>query len=107
MTPRVDVRMLFRWMAPETLLHRRYSPASDVWSLGVLFWEVRARWNWLGCQEDRSGDMRCKWLAILLTCLLTKTIADTKHFIGLVSDDGGWRNALPRRNIAADHGTVD
>ncbi|KJE95828.1 TKL protein kinase [Capsaspora owczarzaki ATCC 30864] len=29
-----------RWMAPEFLLFRKSSPASDVWAFGVLMWEV-------------------------------------------------------------------
>ncbi|KJE95002.1 tyrosine-protein kinase ITK/TSK [Capsaspora owczarzaki ATCC 30864] len=29
-----------RWMSPEFLLFRKSSPASDVWALGVLMWEV-------------------------------------------------------------------
>ncbi|KJE89046.1 TKL protein kinase [Capsaspora owczarzaki ATCC 30864] len=29
-----------RWMAPEFLLYRKSSPASDVWAFGVLMWEV-------------------------------------------------------------------
>ena len=31
-----------RWIAPETLLTGDYSKASDVWSMGVLIWEVFA-----------------------------------------------------------------
>ena len=31
-----------RWMAPESILHRKYSVASDVWSFGVFCWEVFA-----------------------------------------------------------------
>eukprot|EP00045_Choanoeca_perplexa_P017362 m.250186 g.250186 ORF g.250186 m.250186 type:complete len:117 (+) comp17516_c1_seq26:6705-7055(+) len=27
-------------MAPESLLRSKYSPASDVWSLGVVLWEL-------------------------------------------------------------------
>ena len=29
-----------RWSAPEVLLGRAQSPASNVWSYGVLAWEV-------------------------------------------------------------------
>lgn len=32
-----------RWMAPESLKNREYSPASDVWMYGVTLWELVAR----------------------------------------------------------------
>ncbi|EJW71776.1 serine/threonine protein kinase [Wuchereria bancrofti] len=29
-----------RWTAPEAITHRKFTAASDVWSFGVVIWEV-------------------------------------------------------------------
>ena len=41
MEPRVSVALPTKWLALEVLLHRKIKPEkSDVWSYGVLTWEI-------------------------------------------------------------------
>ncbi|CAD5211746.1 unnamed protein product [Bursaphelenchus okinawaensis] len=41
------VKMPVRWLAPETLISRTFSLKTDVWSYGVMVWEVYSR-----CKTD-------------------------------------------------------
>ncbi len=37
---RYDTPFPLRWCSPEVLLYREYSSKSDVWSYGILLWEI-------------------------------------------------------------------
>lgn len=51
-----------RWTAPEAIAYRKFSSASDVWSYGIVMWEVLAygeRPYWNMTNRDVSGREAC------------------------------------------------
>ncbi|TGZ59032.1 hypothetical protein CRM22_009293 [Opisthorchis felineus] len=77
-----------RWTAPEAVIYRRFTIASDVWSFGIVSWEVfsygqRPYWDWtnqtvismlergyrLPCPEACPKEMHC----LMLNCWSTET----------------------------------
>jgi serine/threonine protein kinase len=45
-----------RWMAPESFQNKEFSPASDVWSFGIVMWEM---YNPNRLPYDGMNDMEC------------------------------------------------
>ncbi|OQV14108.1 Ephrin type-A receptor 4-A [Hypsibius exemplaris] len=50
-----------RWTAPEAIAYRKFTTASDVWSFGIVCWEVmsygeRPYWNWSNQDVIKSID---------------------------------------------------
>ena len=42
--------MPLKWTAPEALIDQKYEANSDVWSFGIVMWEVRNH-NCFGCMH--------------------------------------------------------
>ena len=58
--PLTPIKIPVRWTAPETFLNAIYTSASDVWSYGIVLWEIFSAGTmpWPECQtNDRVRDV--------------------------------------------------
>lgn len=61
-----------RWTALEAIEYRKFTAASDVWSYGVLLWEImsfaeRPYWDWTNFEV--SGNIGYYSVSCWVTCL--------------------------------------
>jgi serine/threonine protein kinase len=57
-----------KWTAPEALDYRKYSSASDVWSYGVLLFEI---WG-LGRKPFDQQTNQQVWICLIIYCVLIR-----------------------------------
>lgn len=68
-----------RWTAPEAIAYRKFTSASDVWSYGIVMWEVMSygeRPYWEMSNQDVSV------MLVFSRCSLMNLHHDTSH-VGL------------------------
>ena len=64
-----------RWTAPEAIAFRKFTSASDVWSFGIVCWEVmsygeRPYWNWSNQDVIKSIEKGYRYWQFCIVDLL-------------------------------------
>lgn len=60
-----QARLPLKWMAPEAIFDKIYTTQSDVWSFGVLMWEIFSLGEYLDPQVSICGFTQiCRLLMI-------------------------------------------
>ncbi|KAF2367140.1 Serine-threonine/tyrosine-protein kinase catalytic domain [Trinorchestia longiramus] len=90
-----------RWMPPESILYRRFTVDSDVWSFGVLLWEV-----FTGGQQPWYGYSNQEVITKITACLMLPCPEKCPDDLYAIMKKCWSKNPSERPSMAAIHQSI-
>lgn len=87
-----------RWTAPEAIAYRKFTSASDVWSYGIVMWEVMSygeRPYWEMSNQDVSRNKTSILLNSILNSVLNSNVVLLVLHIVCVSENVEKKSVSP------------